>query len=407
MGNNFDYNANLNQAVYVPVIKNHKSESEHNKSLIQSSVGLFSLILDEHIYGVTPERHNKIKAHITTVTSAGLEPSGDLLHFWYYPILASAFAIAKRTPTIWNELTERQIEKIDLIMTVFALGSNFISNDENNYSTGISMKGDVHKNRPPNFRLSLIGPIIPCADYFGGADALDDIFTTFDYDAFIDRLENFGFVNMLNVWQTPTFEKDGQIYQGAKELLMNGGEAFIKEPMLGTFNIYSGGFGKGVRIPYKYHNFRADSMEMLNELLNYTYSGGEILSKFGMDAEGNAKTFIIDGSISPYEGMPGLMLEFNTQDSNFRSDANYCEIDFIMASALMLFAKVAGIWNEKDNKDLYTKIWNGSKDLMYKLKYGFKSFSLNHYHISVGTNIVGYNIMKEVFNEFFMDPSLI
>ena len=78
-----------------------------------------------------------------------------------------------------------------------------------------------------------------------------------------------------------------------------------------------------------------------------------------------------------------------------------------MASALMLFAKTVGLWNEKDNKELYTKIWNGSKDLMYKLKYGFKSFSLNHYHTSVETNIVGYNIMKEVFNEFFMDPSLI
>ena len=404
MSSSVNYTIQIDNAARVPVLKNPKTGSEHAKTLIQASVSLFALVCDENKYGnLENERHNKIMAHINTITTGGMEPSGELLHFWYYPILASAFAIAKRTPTIWDKIEDNRKKKIDLIMKAFAIGSNYISNDANDYKTGLAMKGDVHKNRPPNFRLSLIGPIIPCVDYFGGADALDEMFANFDYDSFIDEMEDYGYVNMLKVWTTPSFERDGEIFNGAKELLMNGGEACIKEPTLGTFNVYSGGFGKGARIPYLYKGFRADTADMINALIEYVYSGGAIASSFGLDDDGNPKTYIIDHSTSPYEGLDGLMLEFNTTDSGFRSDANYCEVDFIMTTSILLAAKIAGLWNEEQNKAVYSKVWNGSRDLMYKLETGFRSFSLNNYHTSIETNISGYRIMKEVFNDFFAE----
>ena len=405
MGMNVNYNKQLDIALNVPVVKYTGVNSEYNKNIIQSCVAFFALVVDEFKYGIQdPTKHARILAHINTFTASGNEPSGEVQHFWHYPILTSAIALAKRTSTIWGSLSQATINRLDFIMKMFAIGANFISNDKNAYRTGFTFRGDVYKEYTANFRLSLVGPIIACADYFGGSDNLDAIFENFDYDSFIEEMENYGFSNMTAIWTTPTSEYNSQTIPGVSQLLTTGGQAYVKEAVLGSFNLYDGGSGEGVKIPYLYKGMRAGDKDLLIELLSFCYSGGTIISKLGTNEDGSYQTYIMNNKTSPYEGLDGLMLEFNTVDPNLRSDGNYCEIDFIMSLALLMLCKASGLWSDIENIDLYKKIWNGTNDLFFKLKNGYMSYSLLRSHVAVETNIIGYSIAKEMFNEFFENP---
>ena len=66
-------------------------------------------------------------------------------------------------------LQDTEKNKIDILMKCLTVITAFISNDENNYRTGVGLRGDVQKNWNPNIRVSLVSPIVFCADYFGGS----------------------------------------------------------------------------------------------------------------------------------------------------------------------------------------------------------------------------------------------
>ena len=397
------YTAVLNAALKTPLVRYIGFSKEQTPERMQCANAFLFLVMHERKNGKREPYHSRAVLHLKNLIKSGNEPGIDAVQIWAYPATACAITLCKHTPDIWYELTDEEIERLDLLMTAFGLISNFIGNDANEYQTGISLRGDVRKQRPPNFRFPLIIPGIAAAHYFGGSDKLDEILTGFDYDAFIVKAQTFGFNNLLKIWQTPGFEHNGITYPGAKELLTTDGSAYIVSKMPMDYgNVYRGGKGKGAMIPYLYHGCRAGSAEIVNDLVLFNHSAGAIKSTAGDNGDGTFVCYIIDGSASPMEGKDGLMYEYDTEDSEgVRSDAHYCQMDFSMEIALLLMAKELGIWSEDNNAELYKKIYAGNEDNLYKLSVGYMSQGMGMQRIEVETNLRGYFFTKTLWKSLF------
>jgi hypothetical protein len=404
--NNKTYTEMLDIAVNAPILGFEGFAKEQAQSKLQAASAMMLLILDESRNGVTPSRHERILLHLKNIIKSGKEPCMDCVHYWVYTLIASALAVAKATPSIWGEFTVIEIEKFDFLMEMFAILANYISNDANDYRTPLRRQGNVAKHWNPNFKLSLIGPMVAAGSYFG-ADKIDELLVNFNYRSTLDKMKTYKFSNMLYVWITGDItDEDGTILPGVEKLLENPGEAYSVDRSAGELNVYPAGRGQGVKIPYLYKGFRADDVNILYYLLNDCYNGGCIFSQLDDDGDGVNEIGIDNGLVSPYEGELGLMTEFNGSDMlGVRSDAYYCEIDFIMVVALMGAMERLGVYNKFLDFDLYKRVWTGNADLIFKLANGYNCQANGLQHKMVATNSMGYNYMKAYWNEYFKSPS--
>ena len=62
-----------------------------------------------------------------------------------------------------------------------------------------TLKGNFGKTWNPNHRHSYLPTVLMGALYFG-AEELDEIYTSFDYDAYMEQLEAYGFTNIIGAW---------------------------------------------------------------------------------------------------------------------------------------------------------------------------------------------------------------
>ena len=397
------YSAILNGALKTPILRYIGFAKEQTPERLQCANAFLFLVIDERKNGKREPYHTRAVQHLKNILKSGNEPGIDALHIWAYPATVCAITLCKHTPMIWAELTEDEIDRCDLLMTAFGVMSNFISNDANAYHTGISLRGDVRKGRSPNVRFPLVTPAIASAYYFGGSDALDDILTNFDYDAFIAKAEAFGFSNLLDVWKTPSFERNGIVYPGARELLTLPGNAYVISRMpMDSGNVYRAGKGQGAKIPYVYQGFRACDVDCANYLFAYNHSGGMVQSNVGDNGDGTFTCYIMDGSTSPMQGKDGMMFEYNASDpGGIRSDAFYCQMDFSMEVALLLMLKELGVWSEHTNTDLYKKIYVGNTDHIYKLERGYYSQGMCMQRTEVENNLRGYYFTKALWEKYF------
>ena len=365
---------------------------------LYSVSALLFMVLHERQNGGTATIAEKIFEHIENLLGGGNEPVFDAFRYHSYPVLAAAIAVMKQTPSIWDGLSDIEKEKLDCIMRAFAYITNFISNDANTYCTGIALKGGTNKKWNPNYRLSLIAPMIFCISYFGGVGKVNDILLGFDYDTEVGNFERYGFTNAIGVWTTDGFNlADGTRALGAKELLMNGGDAYVKNGE----NVYSGGTGVGVKVAYIY-NETDDVVEVARQLLQHCYGGGKVTSRTDENADGIYDAYIMDGTDSPLEGQEGMMKEFNAADRNgARSHAGYCLKDFCMAVAIMATCAELGIYDVRADADLYAKICVGNEDLMYKLKHGYRSYALGRGCDIKESDMFGYPLWKAYWYSHF------
>lgn len=390
-------------ALKTPIIRYTGILKEQVPERMQCANAFLFLVLNERKNGVQSMYHQRAVQHLKNLLVSGNEPAIDAIQFWAYPATVCAITLCKHTPTIWAELSQEEIQRCDLLMTAFGVISNFIANDENEYLTGISLRGDVRKRRSANFKFPLIVPAIASAYYFGGSDAFDSILSKFDYEAFIQKAQSFGFKNLLEVWTTPDYNHEGTILPGAKKLLTTESTAYVvsKSPM-DFGNIYRAGYGKGAKIPFKYRGFRACDIGIAEYLFSDNHSGGLVVSKVGDEGDGNFTCYIIDGSISPVEGQDGLLLEYNTTDTEgIRSDGFYCQMDFSMEVALMSMLKELGAWDETSDTSLFKKISVGLTDHIYKMERGYKSQGMSVQRIEIENNLRGYFYTKYIWEKYF------
>ena len=394
-------NSIIMSATHIPVTKYPRHDKEQNSVTEQSSYAFLLLAISAKEDGVKEIVRTKLLAHLRELISGGNEPCCDAVQIWSYPAIACAITVCKHIPEVWDWLTDSEVERLDTLMFALAAMNNFISNDQNEYKTGIGLLGDVYKDRVPNFRFPFTIPIIAAAYYFGGADKLDSMFVNFDYDEFVERLTNFKFTNMLARWTTSGYTRGTRTYPGAKELLTQESKAFVVSNAYGDFgNIYFAGFGKGVKIPYVYKGFRADEIGFVENLVSYNHSGGTCVSHTPDLGGGVYECYTVDGSISEAEGLDGMLIEYNSKDAGgIRSGGHYCSVDFSMQVALLAMLKTLGVYDIKTST-LWDKAQAGAIDHLNKMRAGYLGKGMGIKHFENANNLRGHTYARYLWTDF-------
>jgi hypothetical protein len=115
------------------------------------------------------------------------------------------FAIARPTPRIWNQLTNTEKSRIDLIMKASLISCAFTTSNNNPYilagGSQRTLDNDYNVGRwwNPNYREGMLGRVLVAMVYFGGPVPTPAILAGYDHAAFVSQLQSNGFVS---AWQT-------------------------------------------------------------------------------------------------------------------------------------------------------------------------------------------------------------
>ena len=315
------------------------------------------------------------------VTLSYAPPAYDLGHYWSYAQLAGALAVCKNTETIWSRVEQDTKDRLDLVMELFVYLGAYATQRNNNYHTGFAWRGDYAKHWNPNFRLSVYPLMVYAIWYFEGnllpekigeVQKIHDLLINFDFDAVMNRAKAFGFSAVVECWnKKPCTLPNGQLAPTAKELLENGGMAFVLDNQDNP--MYA---GSGETIKQKYNFWKGGLWHLPRVVLENCYSGGPCASKVDVDGDGTFDAYVINNTESAVEGQDGMFLELNSPGgtsglSKLRSSVIYSAIDFELATALMVITTASGWWNIPKNEELFNKIRNGNIDLFHKIENGY------------------------------------
>jgi hypothetical protein len=312
----------------------------------------------------------------------GHEPNaGGGLDGWTHHAIAQAFVLAKYTPEVWSRLTDDEKSRMDWIMKAMAVAGHFGFDDGNNYRTSLHADDNTFKGWNPNHRLYLF-TVLSAAAYFG-PDQLNDIYTSFNYDDYMKKFDEFGFTNIKAVWSCFDW----------KPLLENGGT--YTSPKKNT----AMGTGTGVRHPFTYKKIPlADIADIYCAVAEDTYS--ETVTN---GVEG--KSWILNNGTSPFLGQKGMIMEFNSKDAEgIRSDLDYCNEDFCSYTTMLMTLKVLGLWPDTERtRNMDKLMYVGNEDFLYKNATGFHSFSHGKGRDSKQldqTQWLGYSFVVELWNNY-------
>ena len=355
----------------------------------------------------------KVRAiqHAKNFVAGGNEPMFSAGPFWYYAAASMGFAVFRHTPSLWDSLTDDEKDRVDLIMKCYAIASAFVTNDCNFYKTGPSLTGNYAKTWNPNHRMAMIFPIVAAKLYFSaygdGKEIVDTILTSFGYDEYIEAFEKYGFTRAKYCWTTKGIMlENGVKAPDAKELMLNGGAAYLSVEDSGSKHnkLKIGlplGDGVGVCHPYTYLGFTLDEIDKIaTALYEYNYSGGTIISDTtdfpnGTDEEGKPRSFILDGTKSPYEGRDGMMKELVSRDAGgIRSSTSYCFHDLVLVAQTYAALRSLGAFDIDKKSELWAKIVNGNADIFYKGEHGYNSYSIGKSYTTYETNNATYLLWK-------------
>lgn len=334
-------------------------------------------------------------AQVRSIIAGGREPFACSGPYWGHAVAAAALVIVKNTPAVYNELTQDEKDRMDWLMKALAIVGNWSYNDKNNYSTGFDLMGNFGKGWNPNYRNTYLSVVLSASLYFGGADKLDAIYTSFSYDEYMKKFEEYGFSNISNCWAI-----------SGKNVLENGGTLTLLGGT-GSSGMKAGdpgGTGVGVKIPFTYQSMPlSNAFGIFEHLMRYTYSS-TVRNDFGTKG-GDDYSYIISGKTSPFTGKAGMMLEFAGGDGGgIRSSASYCYESFMIINAVYANFKLFGGWDSSTQmqKEIDSLIYVGTEDLIFKLEEGYAGYSTGKPNkvFESGMNSMGYFMDKDLWRAF-------
>ena len=395
---------------------------------------VYTLLLQEYkhpggSYGMIAAR---VAEHLTSFVSNGNGMNFDCSTNWQYGVVAGVYAMAKKTPTVWNKIDYSTKSRIDTLMEGLAYIGSFGTSDYNDYKTGPSLGGNYRKSWNPNYRLGNIPGMAFITYYYGdgnleaGAQKVNSLITSFNestYTKMINRFTTYQWKGAIDAWTTEGIVVGGAVSTtSAKTLLISGGEAIAKS-VDGT-RLEGCGSGAGVSNggrDYVYTGYQKitftlyEADQILRDVIMYNFSGGTVKSEHWY--EGQRVGWIYDDTKSPYEGMEGMMLEFA---SGNRSSTVYFDHDFTMVGVLLSIARELVRYDEKGKIEtdafgnpvalydctqdvtMWTKIQVGMEDFLYKNIHEYMSYSTGSYGESWGVHgekdsSAGYYYVKDLW----------
>ena len=375
-------------------IEEDRAINDNRGAVVDSAGGLVLLMLEYRNAPSDSTFKETAKAKIVEsmqylMSDKAEAPMFSLEPYWCYNPLAALILLSKNTPDVWNSLTQLEQEKYDFMMETLTCIVNLGFADGNGYKTGPGYRGNFHKSWNSNYRLALVPVMLYAGQYYGGADKVDAVLASFSYDASMAKFAEYGWQRAIDEWSKtpPTFTKDvngnevpAYTMPSQKEIMENAtssGDIYYDRYNDGIPD--DGGFGKGVRQPFKYNGFRVDNVAgVFNQLLEYNYSGGKVVSEMQCRVNEQStewvRAYILDETKSPYEGYDGMMVELGKEN---RASCLYASEDFILVCiSLATFLEFDMYDIEKDGLEgnLFYKTWIGNQDFLYKISHGWQSF---------------------------------
>ena len=390
--------------------------NDNRANSYEKACALFSLALEEYTSPTAGEVRDRIVAHLDSVTAAEVAPSFEAICLWSYCPLTASVALAKATPSVWEALSDDTRSRLDFMMECFVYLESLATSDYNNYSTGPGLAGNYNKNWNPNYRLANVPVMIFATHYFGdgdlsrGAELVNRLIHAFDesgYERVINTFKTYGWHRAYDIWTTPArVHEDGTSGNDARTMLLYGGRTYALN-YKHEFVSKDVGDGLGVTCggnDYLYQGAPLNEpWRIVENLLRYNYSGGEVKSEhcYDVDKDGVAErvAWIIGELRSPYQGQEGMMKEFA---SGNRSSTAYCSHDFTLCTCLIAATRALGIYDVRENSELWSMVCVGNGDFLFKNEKGYQSFATGSYGTSAKAHSeenenASYFSMKEIW----------
>jgi hypothetical protein len=261
---------------------------------------------------------------------------------------ALMFFLVRRTPRIWNALSEAEQSLIDLTMEAFMYSSVFTTKDD--VASSLGMNGDTNLNRDwnPNYQNGMVGMVIISALYWGFSD-FESKLATFTDSEFKDRLRAQRMTNLLTTYDSPDRPDSSKIQFGLRKWV-------------------SGAV-------YRFHGItERNVLELFNYIARRTFSA-TISCGLNNGAGLNGFARIVKQCNSlPDVGYPGMILEFDGWDAEGkRSSASYSWDAWYPLNYVRVALQIQGWLNPSVIKKSATlngtmmQYWRGTRDLWFKI----------------------------------------
>jgi hypothetical protein len=270
------------------------------------------------------------------------------------------YVIVKRTPRIYNQLSDEEKHAMDLVSKAALVGSAYTTSDAS-YANGnkpTAIDGDDNLNRGwnPNFREGMIGAMITGAVYFGPEEA-QKILDTYNHEEFVKQLKDAGLTNTWNTFNWKTAHPDSKAPTGQQIAANIKNYRYNKQDLSDPFQYY-----------YDL------TMNTYGAKVNAGLNGGKGKDGAGMIASGADQL--------PNLGKPGMLLEFDSKDAGGpRSSIHYAYDGFRPNLTNHLIVLIGGYWPTSPNPkadEILSKMNVGITDLFYKLDHGYIDYSKAH-----------------------------
>ncbi len=407
-------------AVFCDMMTPEQMEASYNEPLshfssdfqnLHMGASYVALALQEYTHPLDGAVADRVASFIVAFLSAegGKEIEFDAHANWGYPSLCATFTVAKFTPTIWSRLDLSAKARVNTFMEAILYQTAFNIADYNFYKSGPGMQGNFGKDWNPNYRLGNVPNLAYAVYYFGdgdvekGAEKVEDMIGDFNaskYDSIVKQFQTYGWKFAYETW-TSDAPKDDAL--SAKELLVDGGNATVAP---GYNDNGGGGGGKGVSgqgTPFTYkENTLYEIDKILDNVIDYTFSGGPVLNDWYFDVTGDGVGdrigYIIDGTTTPLLGQDGMMLEFGAgnRTSAEYNDKNFSILMPTLAACYYLprmkdgqvltdaFGNTERLYDVTKNTTLWKKVQVGTEDFLYKIGHGYMCYASGLYYEGTG-----------------------
>ena len=374
-------------------------EYDHRPMPLRPASAFNFLVLEYKRCNCVPEVKEKIKQNLISITTGGKEPSFNLGLNWHYPMIVNSIALVKETD-IWGELEEDTKNRLTCLMKCFAYMLHYAHDKDNHYETGLGRNTHFGKKWAPNITASTVGYALPLAHFFGGRQAMIDLYTSFDYEAFIAELNEYGFTKALATFSAPAIDTEyGFQIPSAKEILEGSAtDQYVIETRNELMNVSYGGYGAGIKREFFCNSLSPfsisiDDPTLFTRLINTIYML-PVKSNITFD---NYVARIADGSVSPEEGKKGMFFELNHKWRGGRSCPQHAMIDFAIMNSCLSAIEELGLFNLDNTVDAKGRMTTGNNDLIYKLEHGYLGYNDHPQAITYESNYAGYYFWKEIW----------
>jgi len=339
--------------------------------------------------------------HIKNLVKSGNEPScyGGL-GGWVDNAIAQSLVLAKNTPVVWSQLSNDEKARCDFIMKAMLVTGNYTMNIDSNPVTDMSQRTWWEKGWNPNHVEGYVGVMIAGYIYFGGADAVNNILTTFSYDEYIAAMDSYGYTNMKYCF-TQT---------GKQRLEVGGQDAGV---IRNGVRVY--GTVVGAKRPFRYRDILTkkevpyEPMALYHSLaMRMYYHKCQSIIMDGTVKRG----WIADGTTSPFEDKIGMGFELISGDEyGLRTDIGYINTGWRNSIITRSTLQALGYFHGPYARDIQMRMFVGTEDFLYKGKHGYfgyeKGKPTNGAVYSTSFNANGFKYHKEIWDKYLKPSSLV